>query len=101
MVFFLAEQLAINELIGNGHKAVALACEHLVLKLVNTERFFLCDNPNLLKNYQFSLKLSFMERQNYYYFLEHEMKMQWVRIEGNMGAGVFAWVAEVQAYNII
>jgi hypothetical protein len=32
----LAEQLAINELIGNGHKAVALACEHLVLKLVST-----------------------------------------------------------------
>ena len=39
-VFLFSEQLAINELIGNGHKAMALVCEHLVLKLVNTERGF-------------------------------------------------------------
>lgn len=38
-VLCLAEHLAINELIGNSHKAVELASEHLVLKLVNTEEF--------------------------------------------------------------
>lgn len=53
----LAEQLAINELIGNGHKAVALACEHLVLKLANTEKVF-CDNSNSLKNHCLRLILS-------------------------------------------
>jgi len=47
-VFWLPEQLAINELIGNGHRAMALACEHLALKLVNTESTF-CDNSNSLK----------------------------------------------------
>jgi hypothetical protein len=47
-ISYLAEQLAINELIGNDHKAVALACEHLVLKLVSTEKVF-CDNSNSLK----------------------------------------------------
>ena len=47
-VFCLPEQLAINELIGNGHRAMALACEHLALKLVNTESTF-CDNSNSLR----------------------------------------------------
>lgn len=44
MIFFffcLAEQLAINELIGNSHKAVELASEHLVLKISKRRRVFL------------------------------------------------------------
>lgn len=40
-VFCLAEQLAINELIGSSHKVMELACEHLVLKISKRGRVFM------------------------------------------------------------
>lgn len=38
--FCLAEQLAINELIGSSHKVMELASEHLVLKISKLRKVF-------------------------------------------------------------
>lgn len=79
-VFCLPEQLAINELIGNGHRAMALTSSGI--KLLNTESTFSDNSNSLKKSLVESYSKCSVERKSYCNILEHEMKMYCVRIEG-------------------